>query len=61
MAQLGIAGRKKMFGEGRSALVNAGPGSYHVSVECLLLESLEKKKCLFAKTKGWPAFVRLKK
>lgn len=45
-----------MFGEGRSAAVNASPRSYRVSVERLLLESLEEKKnCLFAKTKGWPA------
>lgn len=51
MAQLGIAGWKKMFGEGRSAVVNASPRSYRVSVARLLLESLEKKNVCLLKQK----------
>lgn len=51
MAQLGIAGWKKMFGEGRSAVVNASPRSYRVSVARLLLESLEKKNVCMLKQK----------
>lgn len=54
-----------MFGEGRSAAVNASPRSYRVSVERLLLESLGRKKkivCLLKQKVGQLCeCVRLKK